>query len=64
MESARGTMGRGKTGSDATLSLFPSSTARLLFFNYLQFLLEYPAKISAKERATIPLVYMASIINR
>ena len=53
-------MGRGKTGSDATLSHFPSFTAGLLFFNYLLFLFEYLAKVSAEETATIPLLYMAN----
>ena len=47
-ESARGTMGRGKTAP--AFSLFPSYPARFLFFRLLLFLLGYPAGASAEER--------------
>ena len=59
-ESARGTMGRGKSGREApTFSFFPSSIARspvffFFFFLMLSSLLEYPAAASAKEDLIIP----------
>ena len=62
-ESARGTMGRGKSGREApTFSFFPSSIARspvfffffFFFFLMLPSLLEYPAAASAKEDLIIP----------
>ena len=61
-ESARGTMGRGKSGREApTFSFFPSSIARspvffffFFFFLMLPSLLEYPAAACAKEDLIIP----------
>ena len=53
-ESARGTMGRGKSGREAAaFSFFPSSIARSRVF-FLPSLLEYPAAASAKEGVIIP----------
>ena len=51
-EIAWGTMGRGKrVQRPPAFSLFPSSSARFLFFDVLLFLLGYPAGASAEERA-------------
>ena len=54
-ESARGTMGRGKSGREAAaFSFFPSSIALSRVFFFLPSLLEYPAAASAKEGVIIP----------
>ena len=50
-----------KAQGKESLSLFSSSTARLLFFKLLLFLLKYTAETSAEERIAVRLVHFILI---